>query len=329
MEPALLSIVAHATQHDLERRTPTARAVYDAVRAHLDSAGHDEERADAHAHAARRAADQVPSARPDDEAGLHRMALREAGLALSLKPGHPAALEVVGELLGKPPSRLPTSAQALADHTRHLTARRGLREGAIARFSWLLYIPFIFWLGLKNVGLGILLVGLSMAAGMFELWASRHREPSKWVMRSAAVLALASMAPLSFVLGPYGLLPLVVLASLPALLLNLDRRGRHWATGAAMLVLVVPAALEWLGVFPAYDVQDEMVRVFPAMVWFDETTLRICMLTVCLACVLTSARLVGGMRDTLQRNELRLHAQSWQLRQLLPRATRESEDSSV
>lgn len=333
--PELIAIVAQATHPDRDRRMRSARALHDALRDYLDHAERDielQKRANRHARTAERARQRLLEAKspvdPDREAQLRRTALQEAGLAIALVPGHERALAVIGELLADPPDDLPGSAAVQALQAQASAARRGLRQGALARFSWLVYAPIVFWLGIRNVGLTVLLFSLALAAGIYELWASNHRRPSMLLMRSAAVLALVSLVPLAFVLGPYGLLPLVVLTSLPSLLLNLDRRSRHWAVATALLVVGVPGALEWAGIFPAYEVKDEVVRIFPSLVHFDETPLRVCMLLVSFGCILTSARLVGGVRETLRRTEDRLHAQAWQLRQIVPRK-RDSGDTTT
>ncbi|MBX3247419.1 MAG: serine/threonine protein kinase [Myxococcales bacterium] len=323
VDPELMSLVVQATRLDPADRFQTARELHEAVQRYLEGHQQAERRkrmAKMHAQAAE---DAQRRAREGGAEAVrwHRWAMREAGLALALDPHHGGALDTVMRLLVEPPKELPPDAQRALVHHRAKLSRVGGHALAIARFGWVLYVPVMLWMGIRNPGLAVLLFGFAFAAGFFQYWVATSATSSLPVRRTAAFLNLFSIAPLTFAFGPFWVTPIVVLASLPASILYLDGLGRRFVGVAASLAIVLPAALEWAGVLPTTYrfVDDGLLLSSPMLSLGDPIATQVGLLAICLAAVYASIRLVGGVRDHLQETEVRLHRQAWQLQQLVPR----------
>jgi len=318
----LESICIQATRRDPEERFQTARELRDAIESYLEGHQHLQRRkkmADVHARAAKSARDKA-LADPEEAESWHTWAMREAGLALALDPDHEGALRTVVDLLVKPPAGLPPEAQHAMERSRSKLTSIGLKILAIGRYTWLLYIPLIVWMGVRNLGLAVVIFSLATAAGVFQHWVGGLHRPSKSLVNAAAVFNILTVAPLGFAFGPLILTPLVIVASIPATVLYLDERGRQIIIAVAALTIGIPAGMEWVGWWPtAYTFTEAGMVIDSSVLALPETPTRVFLLITGLGASYTSIKLVAGVRDYLARTEARLHRQAWQLRQLLPR----------
>jgi tRNA A-37 threonylcarbamoyl transferase component Bud32 len=324
----MLEICGLATAPGREDRFGTARELHDAVQSFLDGDQWNEGRKAAamrHAAAAERAA-QRASEGEADASKAHSEAMRRAGMAVALDPdSEPARRTLVG-LIAKPPAKLPPEARRALEQRRDNVRRAGMRMLAMGRYAWLLMIPLWVWVGFESVELALLITAVAMTAGAAQSWAALQRPVPMRMLRFAAVVQILSIIPVGLVLGPYGLLPVVVVASAPAVVLNLDGIGRRWVLAASVLAIVTPALLEWLGLFPAaYSIADGAVQVTSPVFAFDELSLRVFMLLSCVLATVISVRMVGGILDRLTKADEDVYRQRWLLQQLLP-ADEESEE---
>ena len=318
----LESICIRATRRDPDERFQTARELRDAIESYLEGHQHQQRRkkmADVHAQAARDAHVEARD-QPERAEQLHTHAMREAGLALALDPDHEGALRTVIDLLVKPPAGLPPEAARALTRSRGKLASLGMRILALGRYTWLVYLPLILWMGLANAGLVVVILSLAMAAGVFQHWVAGVRRPSQNLLHFAAVINVLTVMPMGFVFGPLWLTPLIVVASVPAMVLYLDGRGRVLVHISAAVTIALPAILEWVGWWPAsYFFEDGRMVIESTALVLEETPTRVFLLVSAIGASLTSIHLVAGVRDYLARTEARLHRQAWQLRQLLPR----------
>ncbi|MAT29117.1 MAG: serine/threonine protein kinase [Sandaracinus sp.] len=330
VDPELMSICVQATRLDASERFQTARELHEAIRRYLEGHQHLERRkrmAEVHAKAAHEAKTRALQGGME-AVKWHRWAMREAGLALALDPQHAGALDTVLDLLVRPPKTLPPEARKALQRSRRKLGRFGVRALALARFSWALYLPVVFWMGVRSPGLAVLIFALAFSAGFFQYWVVSQGNPSVSLVRVASVVNILSIAPLTFAFGPYGLTPLVVVASLPASILYLDGLGRRLAGAPAVVAILGPGIAEWLGWLPPmYAVEGGILHVLPQAVHFDAVGVRVFLAVISIAAVFTSVRMVAGVRDYLQKTEELLHRQAWQLRQLVPRPSDEDERS--
>lgn len=317
----MLEICGLATAVNREERFSTARELHDAVQSFLDGDQWNEGRkaaAERHAAAAERAA-QRASEGEADASKAHSEAMRRAGMAVALDPDSEVARRTLVGLIAKPPAKLPPEARRALEQRRDNVRRAGMRLLAMGRYAWLLMVPLWVWVGFQNAELAILITAVAMTAGAAQSWAALQRPVPMMVLRFAAVVQILSIIPVGLVLGPYFLLPVVVVASAPAVVLNLDGIGRRWVLAASIGAIVTPGILEWMGVFPAsYAVVGNTVQVTSPVFDFDEVSLRVFMMVSCVLATLISVRMVGGILDRLTRADEDVYRQRWLLQQLLP-----------
>src|SRR5262249_36581094 len=155
------------------------------------------------------AADRVGAARAALDAGDRAGAMREAGRALALDPASRDAAAVVGRLMLEPPAETPPELAAeLAAHEDAATLRQG-RPPVRALASYVLFVPFLFWLGVRDwtwVGAFYGAVGVALA----QAWlATRAAGVAITPARSISIVLLNAVlvVALSRVFGPYVLVP--------------------------------------------------------------------------------------------------------------------------
>ncbi|MFW6051698.1 MAG: serine/threonine-protein kinase [Myxococcota bacterium] len=320
----LVRMLHRATASNPENRFATARQLHDAVQAYLDvdrDREREQQQADALAarglaHASRARAGTTHAAEH------HRTAIRRLGRALALAPGHPIAARGLADLLIDPPPAVPDDAghsHAEAQNDRVRTAFATLGR---ARLSWLFYVPLLLWMGLHAPVLVAGCLALALGAGGLDLVVARLPSPRPWLRHGAAALTLLTIMPLGFLFGPFLVAPLVVAASMPALVVQADRTGRHVVLATALVTVFGPIALEWADLVPpALAFSDGTMTQLPGAVAFPELPTRVLLTAVVLGALATSVAMLGRLRDALVEAEDRLHRRAWQLRQLVPGRT--------
>jgi eukaryotic-like serine/threonine-protein kinase len=317
----LVRVCARATALDPEDRFATARELANAVQEYLD-VDRDRERelrqADDLAQRGMRAAAR---ARGEGPAAIeyHQKAIRRLGRALALAPGHPVAARALADLLVDPPASVPRMSSATQERSLNERARTAFHAMGRARLTWLAYVPLLLWMGVREPALVGLCLALALGAGALDLAVAHMRAPGPWLRHAAAALTLLTIMPIGFAFGPFFVAPLVVAASLPALVVQSDRVG-HWVVLAAGLLTVGgPIALEWAGLIdPAHAFTAEGLTLLPNVVFLPEVPTRVFLSVVVFGALATSVALVGRMRDALVESEERMHRRTWQFRQLVP-----------
>jgi eukaryotic-like serine/threonine-protein kinase len=320
----LVEVCAKATSLEPDDRQATARQVADAVQAYLD-VDRDREREQRQADdLAQRGLRAVYRARQGGVGAeeQHRRAIRRLGRALALAPGHPVAARALADLLVDPPASVPRDPDAAHDRTLTDRARTALHALGRARLTWLLYLPLLLWMGVREPALVALCLALALAAGGLDLAVAHMRAPPAWLRHTAASLTLLTIMPLGFAFGPFFVAPLVVAASLPALVVQADRTGHRIVLLAAAVTVGAPIALEWSGLMaPAHAFSGEGLVLLPNVVALPEVATRVFLTVVVLGALATSVALVGRMRDALVESEERMNRRAWQFRQLVPGRT--------
>jgi serine/threonine-protein kinase len=312
--PELDDLCVRTTTAEAKQR-PTARELGDAIQKYLDGdrdVARRHELADAAVHAAREAM----------ASGDRATAMREAGRAIALEPDHQRAQELLASLLFDLPDTMPAEALAAADLERGEVRQRVIRKagfthlvaaGALAillAFPVHHYWPIVF---------GIV---TSTATAAFAFAMARRPMPmASPLFIWFGLLNCVTITTAGLLFGVLLILPMFVVGSLSAFM---SQPARH-SPWALVTIHVVPIALlvtlELTGVLPrSFEIAAGTLVITPYT--FDLSPL-----SLAFVFALSFAVQVGstfdiqfGFRRAQEAAQNRIHAQSWHLKQLLPRS---------
>jgi len=315
--PELEAICLRATAQDPAERYPTVRALHDALTAFLDGDRDLELRRAA-------AAEQVERARllaeraldGDDDA--RALALRAIGGALGLDPGNRDAIGTMVTLLEHPPNTLPPEASAEIDDRHQAHLRLAARDGALGYMSWVLYVPLLIMMGLRDAfSLGVS-TALMVLAGAVSWWASRrdrYLRPYSLLVMLTGTLALSSMTRM---FGPYLLLPTIMMGQAVAFSLSPFRRERLLAAVMSTVGVLGPILMQWWGWLPRQTVfEHDAIRVLPGMTALDPMLTPLVLAVASIALIVTPVILIGRARDAWNAAQRENALRAWHLRQLV------------
>ncbi len=323
VHPALEAICVKATAMAPQRRFDSVRALHDAVQAHLEQHLADERRrasADAHAEAAREALGSGAELPLEPSTGAYETATRELRSALALDPGHPAAMQLLVQMLVAAPEEQPAEvAAALKNQRSH--DREALLHGASAAHALMvaLALGFALALGLRRpfvlVAIVALLIGITLMLRFGRLTNNPRRV---WLVAGAIVLLVAACTTVA---GPLLIVPPVASAYATMLIIALraDSRHRLLIIGGLFAAFLVPLGLQMLGVIDgSYVFTGTEVLLRPGLLQLGEPLTLIALATLCCGVLLLPAVMLGRWVDALARAEQEQLVAAWQLRQLLP-----------
>src|SRR5690606_12923820 len=96
-------------------------------------------------------------------------------------------------------------------------------------------------------------------------------------------------------------------------------RQRWLALGVGALAIVVPVALEVVGLLPTAYAFDELgMRVLPRAIELERTPVLTMLAVFSVAGMLGAALAVGRVRDEVLAAEQKLQTWTWQIQQLVP-----------
>ncbi len=251
--PELDAICVRATASDPAARFASARELSDAVDRFLDGDRDlEQRRAMAERHTERAealftSAERAPTA--DAATADREEALREASAALALDPSHGGAIGLMVRLLLDAPLDLPPEARAELKQTSD-ASDAGRRSPAMAYATFLAMAPALLFMGVRNYPLFAAVTALAGAAFAVALWGAR-RGLSPLVVRVIYALSTLFIGFSSAYMGPFILVPSMIGANTLAFVVFGERRDRPYFVGLSLAGLVVPVALELLGLCPS------------------------------------------------------------------------------
>ncbi len=319
--PELDAICAQATATDVPARTPSVKAMVEAIERFLEG---DRDlarrRALAEEHT-RRAAVLAETALTGDGGATETraLALREIGRAIALDPTDERAVRTLMRLMTDPPRAVP--AEAAREMGRR--ARRGMRDGAkmaaLGYLVWFLYSPLMLWTGVRSWTLWLVSSAAWLVASACAYRAWRRPAPDGAPPYGMILSGVVAVATTTGAFGPFVILP--TMAAVGAMLMQMPPAPRRRTPTAALyaLALAVPSVLAWAGVLPSqYTFEGGNLVVHPVMLEFRAVPTYALIFLTDLGLVLGGSLLLGRFRDTLGSYEERLSVQTWQLRQLMP-----------
>jgi eukaryotic-like serine/threonine-protein kinase len=323
--PELEAICVRATALDPDERYPSARALSDDLERYLDGHRSEALRRDLsarHLEAARAALERAARGGPEAQSERAR-ALGEAASALALEPGNAEALATMARLLVDVPSEVPPEAQAGLE-----AAWAGARQEAGRTFAsrlmlWSAFLPLSLSLGVRSFAVAAIAFAAVLGCGGVGWWVSRREAVG--LRHGIALLAVttAAVAMTSALFGPFVLVPGLAATNAMSFAMSSDPRSRRVTTGAAVLAVLAPFALELAGLVPpSYAFRDGALLVLPRATDLPplQTTLYLALTSVTM--VVIPALTAGHLRDRLNAAERRIYLQAWNLSHLVPRAAR-------
>ena len=313
--PELDAICTRATHMDRDQRFPSARALADAVQAYLDGDRDNSLRNTL----AKTELDNAFTALATDATDGRRAAMRAAARSLALDPTYRPAADLVGHLMLDPPKEAPAEVEAELDVADLETTRRSARFGTFAALSYLAFFPILYWVGFREAWYliagpalcGVIVLGTAILTRWWPMW-PRYIA----IFGNFAIFALFSslVSPVVFGLGP----PIILIG----LLASQRKLIPLWLVAVLSVTAVMtPFALSWAGVLPPIVSASGNDLVLHTLATdLDASTVTIA-LFIYIPAIAALAALLARLQDNDRRDvQRRIQLQTWQLRQLVPRA---------
>jgi eukaryotic-like serine/threonine-protein kinase len=315
--PELDEITARATAWERAARVASAGELRDAVQRYLEGDRDVERRRKLSSELATRATRAFDQHRD----AVRVDALREAGQALALDPTNGQAAALLARILLEPPREIPAAARAAIAAERDLAARPLIFVGGLVYVGFAVVAIVIKLLGAHGTWAFVALEAeLALLAGMCFVQARRSRviAPS-WHVRFLT-MHVALLATLGVATNPLVFVPMLMFGILPVAQTIPTMRRPVTAVVLLSLALLVPLALEWLGVVPASltSIGDQLVLHTGAVTLSPHLLVATVVLLVMTQLIGVSATLLSQRREQ-ERAQEQLHVHKWHFEQLLAR----------
>ncbi len=251
--------------------------------------------------------------------GDRAVAMREAGRALALDPGHAQAQALVGHLLLTPAKLAPPEVEHALAAENLRTGRVQLRMAILVYAMFLVAMPVVFWLGVRGQASVIALIGgiaANLVASTYAL--VRNRMAGRWLTIGLA-LHTGTLALAGFVFGPLLVVPTLVVGSVAAYLTQPVFTRKAPVIVSHALAAFAPIALELAGVVPrTFSFDGGALRIQPWAVDIAPRVLVIVLITATALQIIATSILIGQLRHAKDAAERANQLQLWHLRQLVP-----------
>ena len=315
--PELDAICVRATVTDRDQRFRTARQLGEAVQAFLDGHRDNTLRNDL----ARAELNSAIAALATGTTNGRRNAMRAAARALALDPKYQHAADLVGHLMLDPPKEMPAEVQAELDQIDIDAMKRSARFGTFAALAYPIFWGLLYWAGFRDswyviTALSISFVIILMNSFLVRRWLYWPRYVA--IACNIAMFALFSIVASPVVMGPGPAIIMITLLATQRQLIPL------WLV--ALLTSIATASpwiLELAGLIgPVISVEGSNLILHTMS--SDSLTLSSTLFGAIfyIIGVAQLASLLARLQDDDRRKVRRqMTMQSWQLRQLMPRAT--------
>ncbi|MCB9713713.1 MAG: protein kinase [Myxococcales bacterium] len=321
--PELESICVRATADEPDARYPSARALAEAVEAFLDGDRDLTLRREIARRWATRAEKAAEDAIESGNLEARSRALEHASRALALDPNDERARASFVRLLLEPPRSMPSSAVESLLEADRAAERVSARGGAIGYGAWLLFLPLLMWMGVRDWGQVIAMVGCVLVAFACSLAAIGHPRPEAWARPVAFVAGIGALMLLGRMCGPLVLVPGLAATNTAAVVVHAPVRRRVFYLLAAAAAVLMPLSAELVGLLPtSYHFVEGTMTIMPQMVELPGLPTMVFLVTATLTAVVVPPLLLARTRDGLRVAERQLAVHAWQMEQLLPRAAR-------
>jgi serine/threonine protein kinase len=311
--PELDDACARATAPAATERTASARELHAAVQRYLDGDRDLARRREM-------AAELATTASAAFDRGQREEAMRSAGRSLALDPGNADAATLVGRLLLEPPKETPPEVLASMEEANHALHKRYMIAATLAYFAYILFLPGVLWVGVKDWTIPILMAVSATANAAFAYTLSRTRTPPGSRLYLLAIAMDASLGFMSSMyFSPLMMTPGLVTASALTFLASPLRFSPTPVLITGTTVLLLPLVLEWQGVLPStFTIDATGIHIRSWVLHSDPTGTLVVLIGANLGLLLTVVQMALHLRRAQVDSERRTHLTTWHLRKLVP-----------
>jgi len=319
--PELDELCARATAQKREARPASARELADAIQRYLEGDRDLERRkqlAAEHAGKAALALVRALSASGSNEAARAE-AMREAARAIALDPRNADAQGILGRLLVDVPRPIPEAARRSLEADDTETVRQVLVRGSwayLANFGLLIAAVAI---GIRGTWPLVLLGVFTLLQAGFCRVASRRQDPLSPLYMTLILTGHFTLLMLvGTIAGSLLFLPIFAFGSLPIMLM-LPRFNHPIGTLAFHIIAIsIPLILDQTGLIPSSFYTDAAgIHIKPWAVDASPRTVVLLLYLVIFAQMYVTTRVFVAQRRLQLAAQEHLHAQRWQLAQLV------------
>ncbi len=319
--PELDDICARVLEAERDARFATAGALAEAVERFLDGDRDLERRRSLAEQHLARARDAAARARTDP-ATAHQdrgEAMREVTRALAFDPENKPAAALLAQLFVDVPESMPAAAEReLAQQT--LGAQKNAAGVSVARsVAALAFIPLLAWFGIRDwtpILCGMSLMAVASVANLLW-WKAGGARPDHWLGRAALVLSGSAIASLSYLFGPFVLVPMLSLINSMLFGIQTDFRMKRFLVAMTPLPVILPVVLDWLGLVPlGWSFHGDHITIAARAIRFHPVWSMAFLIVSGVGPITITVAIAGRLREALAKSERRLFLHSWNLRQL-------------
>ncbi len=316
--PELDRLWREAVALETSARIPTARELAMRIERYLDGERDEARRrelAAEHVSSAAKLDTRTPEGRSES--------MRELGRALALDPSHQGALQALARMLTDLPTEVPEAARTAIEAARTERRVSMARTSAVRLATWILVIPAVISFGVTSWARGGALIASLLGSALLALLAWRTRSVSDTATLTLLGASSLAIALVSFVFGPFVLVPSLAATNAMFFAMNAERPLRRVVIGASIAAVTLPFLASLAGLDATYySFAEGVMTITSPMVGFPPALAQGLLLVVSIALVTTPTLLAGRMRDELAKAEERVILQAHYLAQLVPEAAR-------
>jgi serine/threonine-protein kinase len=319
LPPELDAVVERACALEPAERFATARELADKVTAFLDGDRDVAARKQLAAGHLERARTALAAPRAIEDETARKLALREASSAFALDPTAEEASRLVTRLMLTPPTETPAEVEAALATQDTEVARTQATLGTWAILGYLLFLPVLYFIGVRDGSYVVAYVALVLACAGTTYYLSKATAIGPGLIAIVLIGEALLVALFARIFSPFLIAPGVAGATLMAFAQH-PRWGRVSVMWGAMTAgVLVPFILEQAGVLERTMrfVGDTVELHSPALLVHElPTQLGLCLYVPVMLFV---AVYFTRQNARAQREAMRLiEIQKWQLRQLMP-----------
>lgn len=330
--PELDAIIVKATAGSPSDRYASTREIHEAIERFLDGERDlalRSELCERHTTAAR---DAIARARENEgpRFGERRAAMQQIGKALALDPSSKDAMELMEQLLTRPPVAIPEEVATEMARVERGNLKWMGKVGGYAYASLVVYLPFFLWSGIKDWRWPFAFYAVAALASAASFRVAAQRRPTQ---RSALLvvlfsnLAFAGTAPL---FGPLFVTPMLIAVNTTGFALNLSVLHRNVAVAGGAVMMAVTISLGLLGAIPGgYSFEGDRLTITAGALYFPRVATLAFLAAVSIGAIFIGALTVTRVRDKLAAAERQLYLYTWHLREMVPEAVRGRTDPTV